>query len=85
MKELAEVLIRAFPEMDNVKRRVALATYRRLAHGEPVSQREIANEAGVAVTEYSCSMPPAYCCSTYRRRKPPSLCSARAMVSALTP
>ena len=51
VKELTEALIRVFPEMDDTKRRVALATYRRLARGEPVPQREIADEAGVAEAE----------------------------------
>jgi alkylmercury lyase len=37
-----------FPELDDVKRRVALATYRQLASGKPVPPSEIANETGVA-------------------------------------
>jgi hypothetical protein len=35
LTELTEALIGAFPKLDDVKRRVALATYRRLARGEP--------------------------------------------------
>lgn len=49
--ELAEALISVFPELDDVKRRVALATYRRIALGRPVPLREIAAEAGIAEAE----------------------------------
>ncbi len=47
LKDLNAALIDAFPEMDDVHRRVALATYRELARGKPASPREIATRAGV--------------------------------------
>ncbi len=50
-KDLAEALTGVFPKLDEVKRRVALATYRRLALGKPVARHEIAAEAGVAEAE----------------------------------
>ncbi len=50
-KQLAEALIGVFPKLDEVKRRVALATYRRLALGRPVPHDEIAAEASVAGAE----------------------------------
>jgi alkylmercury lyase len=51
LTELTDALIGAFPELDDVKRRVALATYRRLARGEPAPRREIAIEAGLGEAE----------------------------------
>jgi alkylmercury lyase len=49
--ELAEALVGAFPNLDRAKRRVALATYRRLALGRPVPFGEIGLEAGVPENE----------------------------------
>ena len=51
LKELAAALIEVFPELDEGKRAVALATYRRLALGKPVPRREIAAEAGILEVE----------------------------------
>lgn len=48
---LARALVDAFPKLDPVKRRVALATYRRLARGRPVALSEIGAEASVAEGE----------------------------------
>jgi alkylmercury lyase len=45
--DLTAALMRALPEMDDMKRQVALAAYSQLARGKPVPPREIANEAGV--------------------------------------
>jgi alkylmercury lyase len=47
LQDLTAALMDAFPEMDDVKRRVALATYRQLARGKPVPLREIGNAAHV--------------------------------------
>ncbi|MGH7820905.1 MAG: organomercurial lyase [Candidatus Binatia bacterium] len=49
--ELADTLVSAFPKLDPVKRRVAIATYRRLALGRPVPVRDIGAEAGVVEAE----------------------------------
>jgi alkylmercury lyase len=48
LKHLTDAILGVFPEMDDVKRRVALATYRRLARGNPVPLAAIANEARIA-------------------------------------
>ena len=49
--ELANALADAFPKLDETKQRVALATYRRLAHGAPASLEEIARAAYVDLDE----------------------------------
>lgn len=51
MRELATALIDAFPALDDLQRRIALATYRRLARGVPAAPEEIAADAGVAVEQ----------------------------------
>jgi len=51
MKELAEALVGAFPNLDRPKRHVVRATYGRLALGRPVPPSEIGIEAGVAEDE----------------------------------
>jgi alkylmercury lyase len=51
LKDLTAALMAAFPELDDVKRRVALATYRRLARGKPASPQEIATQAVVGEEE----------------------------------
>jgi alkylmercury lyase len=53
LKDLTNALMGVFPELDDAKREVALATYRQLAHGKPVPLREIAIEAGVGDDEVS--------------------------------
>jgi alkylmercury lyase len=47
--KLIAALMEVFPELDDTKRRIALATYRRLALGVPASPEEIAGAAGVEV------------------------------------
>lgn len=51
VRELAAALMDAFPKLDDTKRRVVLATYRRLARGVPASVKEIAIDAGVEVEQ----------------------------------
>lgn len=46
VEELARSLVNAFPKLDETEKRVALATYRRLARGVPASPEEIARDAG---------------------------------------
>jgi alkylmercury lyase len=47
LQELADSLCAAFPKLDDAQRRLALATYRRLARGIPASPVEIAEDAGI--------------------------------------
>lgn len=49
--QLALALVDAFPELDGAKRRIALATYRRLARGVPAAPGEIADDAGAALED----------------------------------
>jgi alkylmercury lyase len=49
--ELLSALMGALPNLDDMKRRVALATYRRLACGVPAPVEEIAVDAGVDAEE----------------------------------
>ena len=46
VRELALGLLDAFPKLDDAKRKVALATYRRLARGVPAPPAEIAADVG---------------------------------------
>jgi hypothetical protein len=45
--DLVDSLCAVFPELDHEQRRLALATYRRLARGIPASPVEIAEDAGI--------------------------------------
>ncbi len=47
LEELADSLCAAFPKLDDAQRRLALATYRRLARGMAASPAEIAEDAGI--------------------------------------
>lgn len=47
LQELADSLCAAFPKLDDAQRRLALATYGRLARGIAASPVEIAGEAGI--------------------------------------
>jgi len=47
LKELADSFCAAFPKLDDAQRRLALATYRRLARGTAGSPVEIAEDAGI--------------------------------------
>jgi alkylmercury lyase len=47
LQELANSLCAAFPKLDDAKRRLALATYTRLARGMAASPVEIAKDAGI--------------------------------------
>lgn len=51
VQQLASALMDAFPKLDDAKRRIALATYRRLACGAAVPPEEIAFDAGCGVEE----------------------------------
>jgi alkylmercury lyase len=49
LQELADSLCAAFPKLDDTQRRLALATYRRLARGTAASPLEIAQDAGIDI------------------------------------
>ncbi len=51
IEELTAAFTAALPELDDGTRRVALATYRHLAQGVPLSPEEIAEAAGADVEE----------------------------------
>jgi alkylmercury lyase len=51
LREILDRFTEVFPKLDDRKRRIALSTYRRLAQGVPVSQEEIACDAGSPAEE----------------------------------
>jgi alkylmercury lyase len=51
LQELADSFCAAFPKLDDAQRRLALATYRRLARGMAASPVEIAEDAGLETEE----------------------------------
>src|SRR5207245_402339 len=49
VEQLATELANAMPSLDDAGQRVALATYRLLANGDPVAAEQVADRAGLAV------------------------------------
>ena len=49
VEQLAAELANAMPSLDDAGQRVALATYRLLANGDPVAAEQVADRAGLAV------------------------------------